>query len=54
MEELKKKLKDIEEREFYLKMQDHWDSEDFKLSDELHQESMKLKKQIEEMEEAER
>ena len=51
MEEIKRKLSIIEQKEFYLTMVDTWGSECQKLSEELHEEKMKLLKQLKEMEE---
>lgn len=51
MEEIKEKLSIIEQKEFYLNMVDTWGTECQKLSDELHEEKMKLKRQLKEMEE---
>lgn len=49
-EELKKELKDYQEREFSLKMKDHWDSSDYKLSDEIYEKIREIKKSIDKIE----
>jgi len=50
MKELKKRLAEIEEKEFYLNMIDIWDSECYRLSEKYHDEKMqiikKLKKEV--------
>lgn len=38
-------LKELEERYFMLQMQDHWESEDYRYADELHEKIMKLKEE---------
>lgn len=45
--ELVKKLEDLEHREFMVQMIDHWTQEDYRYDNELHQEIMKTKKEIE-------
>jgi len=48
--EQKKRLAEIEEKEFYLNMIDIWDSECYRLSEKYHDEKMqiikKLKKEV--------
>ena len=39
-------LEQLEEKLFMLQMADHWDAEDYKLSDELHSEIMTLRKEL--------
>ncbi len=36
-------LEELEHRYFMLQMQDHWDSDDYRRADELHEKIMKLK-----------
>ena len=47
LEELKSKLEDLENQEFMLEMIDTWTSEDYKYSDEIHEQIMAVKKEIE-------
>jgi len=47
LEELKLKLKDLENKDFMLEMIDTWTSEDYRYSDEIHQQIMAVKKEIE-------
>lgn len=47
LEELKSKLEDLENQEFMLEMIDTWTSEDYKYSDEIHQQIIAVKKEIE-------
>lgn len=49
LSELKKKLEDLEHREFMVQMIDHWTQEDYRYDNELHQKIMKVKKEIEEV-----
>ena len=49
LEELEEKLKDLEHREFMVQMIDHWSTEDYRYDRELHEEIMKVKKEIEEV-----
>ena len=44
LEELKKELEELEQREFMLQMCDHWDSSDYRLSWELN-DKIKAKRQ---------
>lgn len=46
LEELKSKLEDLENQEFMLEMIDTWTSEDYKYSDEIHQQMIAIKKEI--------
>ena len=46
LEELKSKLEDLENQEFMLEMTDTWTSEDYKYSDEIHQQMIAIKKEI--------
>lgn len=47
--ELKKKLEELKHKEFMLQMIDHWSAEDYRYDRELHEEIMKVKKEIEEV-----
>ena len=47
--ELKKKLEELKHKEFMLQMIDHWSAEDYRDDRELHEEIMKVKKEIEEV-----
>lgn len=47
LEELKSKLKDLENQEFMLEMIDTWTSEYYKYSDEIHQQIIAVKEEIE-------
>lgn len=49
LSELKKKLEDLEHREFMVQMIDYWSAEDYRYDRELHEEIMKVKKEIEEV-----
>lgn len=46
MEQLKKELDELEEREFMLQMCDHWDSSDYRYEDELCEQIRNKKKEI--------
>ena len=46
-EELKSKLQELKDKDFALKMIDTWTSEDYRYSDELHQQIMAVEKEIE-------
>lgn len=46
MENIKKKLEDLESKYYYLQMQDHWDSSDYKYADELREEIKRCKDAI--------
>lgn len=47
IEELKKELKELKEKEFMLQMCDHWSSDDYKYDRELNEKIRKLEKEIE-------
>ena len=49
MNELLKKLEDLEDREFYHKMKDHWDCEDFALARKLTNEIRATKMALQEL-----
>ena len=49
LEELEEKLKELKHREFMVQMIDHWSAEDYRYDRELHEEIMKVKKEIEEV-----
>ena len=49
MNELLKKLGDLEDREFYHKMKDHWDNEDFALARKLANEIRATKMALQEL-----
>lgn len=49
LSELKKKLEELKHKEFMLQMIDHWSAEDYRYDNELHEEIMKVKKEIEEV-----
>ena len=49
--EYKEDLEQLESDEFMLKMADHWESDDFRYSDELHRKMMEVKKKIKKEEE---
>ena len=42
----KKKIKELEQEYFYLKMQDHWDSSDYRYANELREEIKRCKDAI--------
>lgn len=46
---LEKELEELEHKEFMVQMIDHWSSEDFRYDRELHEQIMKVKKEIEEV-----
>ncbi len=46
MEQLKKELDELEEREFMLQMCDHWDSSDYRYHDELCEQIKNKKKEL--------
>lgn len=50
LKELKLELKDLDKRYYMLNMKDHWDSEDYKYSDELIQKMGEIKKDIDKIE----
>nr|DAY48181.1 MAG TPA: hypothetical protein [Caudoviricetes sp.] len=52
LQQLKSKLEDLENQEFMLEMIDTWTSEDYKYSDEIHEQIMAVKKEIIEHEDA--
>lgn len=52
LQQLDELLKRLEEKEFALKMVDTWTSEDYKYSDEIHEQIMAVKKEIIEHEDA--
>ena len=49
LEELEKQLEELEHKEFMVQMIDHWSTEDFRYDRELHEQIMKVKKEIEEV-----
>lgn len=49
LEELEEKLKELKHKEFMVQMIDHWSAEDYRYDNELHEEIMKVKKEIEEV-----
>lgn len=46
LEEKKKELESLKYKYFMLQMCDHWDSSDYKYSNELHQRIMKLENEL--------
>lgn len=46
---LEKELEELEHKEFMVQMIDHWSTEDFRHDRELHEQIMKVKKEIEEV-----
>lgn len=48
--QLKAKLEELENKDFMLKMVDTWTSEDYRYSDELHQQIKAVKNEISEKE----
>ena len=46
LEQLKKELDELEEKEFMLQMCDHWDSSDYRYDDELCEQIRNKKKEI--------
>ena len=52
LEKLKKELDDLNEREFYLDMKDHWGHEDYIRSDKLSKQEEAIKEKIKELENA--
>ena len=48
-EEIQEQIKDLEERMFYLDMQEHWEKEDYEISKEWNEKIHILKNKLEEM-----
>ena len=49
LEELEKQLEELEHKEFMVQMIDHWSAEDYRYDRELHEQIMKVKKEMEEI-----
>ena len=45
-EELKARLKDIENRRFFLAMKDRWNNSDYELDNKLFNEKLAIKKEL--------
>lgn len=43
---MEEKIKELEQEYFYLKMQDHWDSSDYRYANELREEIKRCKDAI--------
>ena len=54
MEQLKKELDELEEKEFMLQMCDHWDSSDYRYDNELCEQIRNKKKEIQDYEQSKR
>ena len=48
MKDLLEELEDLEQKYFILKMQDYWDSNDYKYADKLRQRIKEIKEKINE------
>lgn len=46
LSELKQELEELESKEFMLQMVDHWSTEDYRYSNELHEQIMLKKEEI--------
>jgi ribosomal protein L29 len=46
-EEITKRIEDLEERKFYLRMADHWTRKDYEYFDKWNNEIRELKKELE-------
>lgn len=48
-EEIKKRIEELTNRQFYLNMKDTWNNKDFEMDRELTREIRELKKELEEV-----
>lgn len=46
MDELKQELEKLKEKQFILQMCDHWSSEDYRYSNELHQKIREIEEKL--------
>ena len=46
MEKLKQELEELKEKQFLLQMCDHWSSEDYRYSNELHQKIREIEEKL--------
>lgn len=48
-EEIEMRIEELEDKQFYLDMKDHWERKDYDLMDEYIKEKKLLQKQLEEL-----